>query len=252
MIINLWGCSMATKSVKTHIETNQNFLHESYWSDKWQDCIEAYLKAAPRCGYWIASQFSQNLSVLEIAGGSCRDSRYLASCGWQATGSDFDQKTLDYLRKKYPHSHHHMQREDAFSLSFADQSIDLTFSNGFWVCFSDNEKIYALIREQARVTKKYLVVLVHNAENSLLRRIFHKKAQLDPIYNIRFFTRVQLRQLIENSDIHYRSLRFCKFGGPADKLLFKRELTKSLVPKLYSYQPWCLAERIACIIELEH
>ena len=239
---------------------NNQFSSEKYWTESWVRHIESYLSAPPRCGYWITSEFSKSLSILEIAGGSCRDSRYLSHQGFNVIGSDFDQKTLDYLTEKYPNSPLRLRRENAFSTSVPNKSIDLSFSNGFWVLFSDNKQIKSLIHEQSRITKKYLISLVHNIENIRLVELFTEKSKSDSLYQIRFFHRDELRQIITESGIYYRSITIKKFGGYPDKLFannLKRipnpfmKVSKFIVPKIYKYQSWALAERIACIVELE-
>ena len=244
----------------SNIEKKNNSFHdENYWAKAWVRHIENYSSAPPRCGYWLAARFPSDLSILEIAGGSCHDSRYLATTGRSAIGSDFDQKTLEYLANRYPNSPLKMQREDAFSLSFADKSIDLSFSNGFWVLFSDNEKIQQLIHEQARITRKYLIALVHNVENPRLIKLFKQKSKTDSLYNIRFFQRNEVLEIVKNSGLKYKSITINKFGGTMDRLLMNKvigvpnpapKLATKIVPKIYNIQPWFVTERIACVIEL--
>ncbi|MDV3350377.1 methyltransferase domain-containing protein [Leptolyngbyaceae cyanobacterium CCMR0082] len=238
---------------------NNEFNHDTYWSDTWIKHIESYLAVPPRAGYWITSHFPVSLSILEIAGGSCRDSRYLVSQDLDVIGSDFDQKTLDYLAKRYPESPLLMQKEDAFSLSFANKSIGLSFSNGFWVLFENNQQIYSLIHEQARITEKYMISLVHNIENIKLVNQFKECTKLDSLYDIRFFHREELLEIINESGLKYKSIVMRKFGGPIDKLLTPKikgiknpiqTITKKIVPHVYDYQPWTVTERIACVIEL--
>ncbi len=236
------------------------FQSESYWSDVWVRHIEAYIAAPPRCGYWLGSFFPRSMTVLEIAGGSCRDSRYLATLGFDAIGSDFDQKTLDYLEKRHPNSLLPMRCENAFALSLADKSVDMSYSNGFWIYFLNDEKIYSLIHEQARVTRKYLVSLVHNVENRILVNQFERKAKLDSLYDIRFFHRNQLLDILKKSGLKYKSVSFRKFGGPMDRFLAIKimgapnpfhGIARYIVPRMYKLQPWSMTERIACVIELE-
>jgi len=53
------------------------FQEQTFWSDAWVRHIESYLAAPPRCGIWLMTNYGKNHSILECAGGSCRDSRYL-------------------------------------------------------------------------------------------------------------------------------------------------------------------------------
>jgi hypothetical protein len=236
------------------------FGSEASWSKIWIQNVEVYLAAPSRCGYWIASHFAKSLTILEVAGGSCRDSRYLATKGYNAVGSDFNQNIITYLTDRYPASSLKLLRENAFCFSFGNRSLDLTFANGFWIYFTENEQLYDLIREQVRISKKYVVSLVHNIENDKLVKSFQEKAKLNPLYDIRFFHRSELGKIIGEIGIKYKSVTIKKFGGPID-ILFSRKilgvfnpiymLAKYIVPFLYKYQPWSRVERIVLIIELE-
>lgn len=241
-------------------DINPSFKQESYWSEAWIRHINNYLVAPPRCGFWLESHFLQKYNILEIAGGSCRDSRYLVTKGYEAVGSDFDQKTLEYLDKNHPAQDFKLLKEDAFKFSFKNNEFDVSFSNGFWVLFDDDEDINALVNEQARVTKKYLVSLVHNSENKKLLDAFKKKSLTDNLYNIRFFNKSELLEILKKVNFSYKSISISKFGGPIDKLLSNKigvkskalhNLLKKLVPLLYKYQPWSMVERIVIVIELD-
>lgn len=240
-------------------EVNANFQNEAYWSGAWMRHIDNYLATAPRAGYWLAQHYRKEHSLLEIAGGSCRDSKFLADNGFQATGTDFDQDTLDYLRER--HGFSHVTQADAFNLPFEDNAFQMSFSNGFWVLFDDNNSIAQLIKEQARVTEKYLISFVHNQANPRLVDKFKQQATTDDLYNIRFFDREAIPQLVKDSGVRYKSIRLLKFGAYyPDRLLSlsfgKRypwidRLLTGIVPRLYPLMPWNSVERIAVIVELD-
>ncbi|MFN0186995.1 MAG: class I SAM-dependent methyltransferase [Aquabacterium sp.] len=230
---------------------------QAFWEQAWVRHLEAYLAQPPRAGLWLVARFGlprlRGWTVLELAGGSCRDARHLARLGVRAIGSDFDQRTLDYLAQRFPGDALTLQREDAAALSLADGAVDLSLHNGFWVLFSDDDRIAALLREQARVTRGVLVALVHNAGNPRQRAAFARKAQDDPLYDIRFFTPDELLALVAASGIAAARVRIEKFGGPIDRLLrlpgpFRRPM-QWLVPRLYRWLPWRQVERIALVIE---
>lgn len=234
---------------------NEQLQRKSFWEDAWTRHIEQYLSTSPRTGFWLEHHFPvRDWRVLEIAGGSCRDSRYLAEQGVDAIGSDFDQKTLDYLIERFPNSPLKLAREDASALSFPDKNLDLTIHNGFWVLFSDDTKIAALLREQARVTRHVLIALVHNAENPRIVAAFANKARIDPLYDIRFFHRAEILDLAKAADLVNHRVRLEKFGGPIDRLLSLPAglgfVAKMIVPRLYRFLPWRYVERIALVIEL--
>lgn len=228
---------------------------QGFWEQAWVRHLEQYLQAPPRAGLWLASRFAlAGWRVLEIAGGSCRDSRHLAERGVDAIGSDFDQKTLDYLAQRFPNSPLRLAREDAAALSLPDRSVDLSVHNGFWVLFADDARIVALLREQARVTRRVLVALVHNADNPRLVQAFRRKAASDPLYDIRFFRRGELASLVAAAGLRPRALHIEKFGGPVDRLLgwpgVLGAAARVLVPRLYRLLPWRYVERVALVVEL--
>lgn len=227
---------------------------QRFWENAWVRHLEQYLATPPRAGMWLAARFPlAGWSVLEIAGGSCRDSRYLADQGVDAMGSDFDQKTLDYLRQRFPNSPLKLMREDALQLSLPDAAVDLSMHNGFWVLIADDAKIVALLREQARVTRRVLVAMVHNADNPRVVSAFARKARTDPLYDIRFFRRTELPALVRAADLHPRAIRIEKFGGPVDRMLALPgplgRWAAALVPCLYRFVPWRFVERVALVIE---
>lgn len=230
---------------------HEGLQQQGFWEQAWVDHIEMYLATPPRAGFWLAWRFRlAGWRVLEIAGGSCRDSRHLAAMGVDAIGSDFDRKTLDYLAARFPQSPLKLAREDASALSLADRSVDLSMHNGFWVLFPDDAHIAALLREQARVTRRVLVALVHNADNHRLVATFARKAKTDPLYDIRFFHRSELLALVQAAGLQPRRVHIEKFGGPVDRLLRLGPLAQRWVPRLYRWLPWWAVERIALVIEL--
>jgi ubiquinone/menaquinone biosynthesis C-methylase UbiE len=238
---------------------NKSFDNSDYWSDAWVRHIESYLTAPPRAGIWLNYYFSDPASsFLECAGGSCRDSRYLFEKSRPSVGSDFDNKTLEYVRKKFRNSTFPLQQENAFLLSFESDSKDVVFHNGFWVCFDDDEKIHELLNEQVRVSKRYVVALVHNIHNQELVSRFQLLSNEDDLYRIRFFDIDSLRRIVKKSGIKFKGMKFEKFGGSVDRLFglekkvpFLSPVVRWLVPRLYGFQPWRKVERIALVIELE-
>lgn len=228
---------------------------QDFWEDAWVRHLEQYLAAPPRAGLWLISRFRlSGLRVLEIAGGSCRDSRYLAEQGVEVLGTDFDEKTLSYLARRFPASPLKLQLENASALTLADSSADLSMHNGFWVLFAGNEQVVALLKEQARVTRHVLVAMVHNADNRRVMATFALKAKTDPLYDIRFFHRTELAALVKAAGLKPRALRLEKFGGPVDQLLRLPgplgRWSRRLVPRLYRWLPWSQVERVALVLEL--
>jgi len=237
---------------------------EKFWEKAWIRHIETYLKSIPRAGIFISNYFKNIDSILEVAGGSCRDSRYLANSnyGLHVVGSDFDEKTLQYLQNRGDFNDKLVySKEDAFSLTFKDNSFDLVFHNGFFVLFESDDDIYKMIREQERVSRKFIVFFVHNYENRRQVEQFFKLSKNDDLYKIRFFTRDEIFNIVKNSAIKSKNIKLLKFGGRGDifyNRTFKRYIpnivypfSKYLIPRLYQLQKWKDTERICCIIELD-
>ncbi len=232
-----------------------------FWEKSWTEHINGYLNSVPRAGIFIANYFKNIDTILEIAGGSCRDSRYLANSGFSATGSDFDEQTLQYLQEeRFPNDILNYSKEDAFDLTFPENSFDLVFHNGFFIYFK-NSDIDKMLKEQEKVARRYIVIFVHNVENKNLIKDFQEKSKNDALYKIRFFDKNEIINIIKDSNIKYRNINVMKFGGIFDRFYNKTlkriipnilyPFRKSLVPKLYQLQKWENTERICCVVELD-
>jgi hypothetical protein len=219
--------------------------------------LPRYLAGPARTGRWLRWRFDLNgLSILEIAGGSCRDSRYLHASGLDAVGSDGDAETISQVREHLTGSGFGPRLEDAAALSFPDRSFDVVFHNGLWVVFPADDQIRLLLNEQLRVTRRYGVAIVHNALNRRLVDRFASLAKTDPLYSIRFFTPEQIRELVRPCLGPADRLSIEKFGGPADHGYgIQRRApgigaaAAALPPRLYRFQPWSVTERIAVVID---
>jgi len=228
------------------------------WSEIWSRYFSAYHDAVPRTGVWLSKRFRlRQKKVLEIGAGSCRDSLFLLQNGFFAIATDSCEQIIYKLQQLYPHYKPMFRCENAFSLTFEPKSFYLTFSNGLLVYFNDSD-ILCLLREQARVTQRYVVALVHNKLNQRLVKTFEKRAPVDPLYNIRFFTPMELLHIASLTGLRVSSVTVEKFGGPVDRLYSITKYLPSLkrfiypfVPALYRLQPWSLAERCSMIIQLE-
>jgi len=239
--------------------TETEFADRNYWSEAWKRHIHTYLNSPPRTGHFLKHRMVAGATMLEIAGGSCRDSRMLAESGHFGAGSDFDVRTLQYLRHLYPDSKLPMLQADGFYLPFADSAFDVTFSNGFWVLYDQDQLLYQLLREQARVSRTSLWVIVHNRLNHRLREKFAELAQKDSMYNVRFFMPDEVCEIVARSGIAYRRIAMHKFGGTADLLYLSRissipnplqRVAGRVAPLLYELQPWKVVERVAVEVVL--
>jgi len=163
-------------------------LDKRSWDDVWKKHLGSYMKAPPRTGIAILTYCKSVHYCLEIATGSGRDAYFLCGKGLKVTAIDYAEKTIELLKTLWPGGEIDFQAQNAFNMSFRDKSFDLSFHNGFYVLFKNDDDIIKLIREQFRVTKKYMIFLVHNVLNEKLVKRFKRKAPFDPIYDIRFFS----------------------------------------------------------------
>lgn len=236
---------------------------KEFWEKQWEEKIEVYLKALPRTGYfirWLIKKNNlKNPKILEIAGGSCRDSRFLANLGFYTVGSDYEPKLLEYLKNRFSDDPLYYSTEDAFNMTFEDSSFDLTFHNGFIICFDKNRDVKNIITEQLRVTSKFAVMLTHNLENSELREQFSDRIAKDKLYDIRFYDKGELLDILSQIGISKKQITFYKFGGYFDGFFRKRikriipnifyKFSYKFVPYLYQWQKWENTERIVCLIK---
>jgi hypothetical protein len=238
----------------------RKLAREAWWKT-WQTHLMKYLESPPRAGIFIHEHFHSIRSVLEIACGSSKDSIYLSKKGFSVVATDFEVRLINYLKNRFYYSNLIYQAADAFKLPFKENAFDLVFHNGLFVCFNNDKDIYALLKEQERVSRKYILFFVHNRQNSELVKSFSKLASHDPLYDIRFFAPKEILEIVENSNIKLKYVKILKFGGPIDFLFSKRirrvipnlfySFVLKLIPKLYQLQSWEKTERIVCIIKLD-
>ncbi len=237
-------------------------IENDNWSSLWRRHLDKYLAKPARTGFWIDAHFGRRAdSFLELGCGSGRDSVYLAERGHHVVASDQDSVTLEELQRRFDETGVQFLPADAGALDFPDDGFDLVFHNGLWVLFEDDQFIQQMLREQVRVARRYAVIMVHNAENPVLRTQFRKMAEEDDLYDIRFFSRVDLERILSESGMTFKKVEYLKFGGRMD-LLYQRKVVKrvvpnvvwpirqSAVPHLYRLEPWSKIERVACVIHL--
>ena len=238
-------------------------INNELWPNLWRQYLDQYLSKPARTGIWIDAHFGKKASsCLELGCGSGRDAMYLAQRGHRVVGSDLDDVTLAELESRFSNETLNFRVQNASALTFGDNSFDVVYHNGLWVLFDDDDLIKKMLSEQLRVASKYAVILVHNEENGTLRHQFRTRADGgDQLYDIRFFTRRSLVELIQSTGLKYRSLKLMKFGGRFDafyrKTPIKRvvpnivwPIRKRVVPRLYQAESWARTERVACVLEL--
>lgn len=178
------------------------------WDQKWAEVFDQY-QADLRHAYYIrALRRPDEQRLLEIAAGSFRDMAALNRMGVECSGADFSPESVSLAKERFPELAKRMFEMDAFGFDFPDQAFDLTYHNGFWVLFSD-EEIDRLAREQARVTRSRMIVTVHNAHNSGFKAYFDRMVETDSLFNIRFFHKDEIASIMAR---HCKRVRVIPVG----------------------------------------
>jgi len=185
----------------------------------WGAHFNTYISKLPRQAYYlyfITKNTDKN--ILEIAAGSFRDTALLNQWNYKVVGIDFSQKAVDLAKKQYPEWKNNFYEMDATSMTFPTESFDVSFHNGFFICFPENALLTPLIKEQIRVTKRCIVCTVHNALNSELLKLFQEKSKQDSLFDIRFYNPSEIRNILSP---YCKSIQIYPFGHPVFDRLIK-------------------------------
>jgi ubiquinone/menaquinone biosynthesis C-methylase UbiE len=129
-----------------HAKEHWNLYHKQ-WEQR------ETIPANPRIIKAILLLFDiKNKRILEVGSGSGRDSIYLAKMGADCYLLDYVQAPLDIAEKIAKQNDVKIKtfKEDAKTMPFEDDSIDLVFSQGFLEHFTEPE---IFLKEQVRVLK---------------------------------------------------------------------------------------------------
>jgi hypothetical protein len=220
------------------------------WDRKWVDIFDHYQNDLRHAYYIHAMLEGDERHVLEIAAGSFRDMGELRKRGIDCEGMDFSSESVTRAKQQFPDFTSAIHQMSAFDMPFADNAFDVTYHNGFWILFSD-EQILSLATEQARVSKRRMIVTVHNAHNAQFVEYFDRKKADDPLYDIRFFRMDEITALMRTvcSEVavvpvgkgkqHHEDLLIR--NGVTDPVTLRACLTESGMKHLES------SERLMCI-----
>ena len=168
------------------------------WDNQWENIFQHYQQDT-RHAYYIRAILNANEhKLLEIGAGSFRDMAKLNSWNINCDGIDYSKKAVELAKNQFPQFASKIKQMDAFNIDVQDKLYDFTFHNGLWVYFSDKD-IIRLVNEQARITKRRMVVTVHNAHNQEFIEYFEKLSENDALYKIRFFKKDEIMSLMEQT-----------------------------------------------------
>ena len=176
------------------------------WNRIWNKYIEKYVHSNPKHGKIvekIAKKYNINFnSCLETGCGSARDSRYISEkCKAYCLDLRSEPLKVAYKISKELNTdeNYFLMQSDVFNLPFKDKSIDVSFNSGLLIYFSANEDIYRILAEQSRVTKRLMIIFVHNKfdliMSILFKYLYHMKGE--DLYNIRRFSFKEIKDICE-------------------------------------------------------
>lgn len=171
------------------------FSQADDWDRKWAAIFAHYQNDIRHAHYIRALLRHGENHVLEMAAGSFRDVAALNRWGKRGEGMDFSGETVQLAKNHFPQYASHFHQMSAFDMPLPDRAVDVSYHNGFWVLFSD-EDIHKLAQEQARITKNRMIATVHNSHNRQFADYFGRMKQTDPLYDIRFFSVDEITQLM--------------------------------------------------------
>jgi len=181
--------------MSTKAEIGMNTKEE--WDQKWEAIFDHYQQDL-RHAYYINAVLNPNEKrLIELAAGNFRDTAALNMMNIDCYGADYSSNAVLLAKKQFPKIAGKFSEQNAFNTDFPDKSYDLSFHNGFWVCFADDNSILKLMQEQARITKHRIIATVHNAHNRQFVEYFDKMKQNDPLYMIRFFEMSEITELMK-------------------------------------------------------
>jgi len=167
------------------------------WNKKWVDIFDHYQQDLRHAHYINSVLTEADSKILEIAAGSFRDMAQLNKLGIDCSGTDYSEVSVELAKKQFPHLVSKIFQSDAFNFEhIKDNEFDVTFHNGFWTLFDENEYVLRLLKEQARITRNKIIVTVHNKHNDSFIEYFDKLSQDDNLYKIRFFEMNEIKELM--------------------------------------------------------
>jgi len=176
------------------------------WNRIWNKYIEKYVHSNPKHGKIvekIAKKYNINFnSCLETGCGSARDSRYISEkCKAYCLDLCSEPLKVAYKISKELNTdeNYFLMQGDVFNLPFKDKSIDVSFNSGLLIYFSANEDIYRILAEQSRVTKRLMIIFVHNKFDLIMSILFKYLYYIkgEDLYNVRRFSFKEIKDICE-------------------------------------------------------
>jgi len=202
------------------------------WDKIWGKSFEHYQKDVRHAHYIRAILNRNENKLLEIAAGSFRDVAALQKMGIDCQGIDYSPESIKLAKANFSDFKNSIHEMSAFNMDFPDDHFDLTYHNGFWGYFSD-EDIKKLATEQARISQKRIIATVHNAHNKAFNLYFEKMKSIDSLYDIRFFHTDEMIELMRPACKNVQIIPVGKGKKWHEDLLIKYHFTNPTIIKTY-------------------
>ncbi len=220
------------------------------WDQKWEGIFDHYQQDLRHAHYIRALLAPSERNILELAAGSFRDMAALRRVGINCSGMDFSSESVNRAKSAFPEFARCIYEMSGFQLEFDDGAFDVTYHNGFWVLFED-EEIHALAQEQARVTKGRMIATVHNKHNKGFVEYFDRMKVTDPLYDIRFFDLDEITELMGRVCDNVHVIPVGKGKRRHEDLLIKHGITNPALIRTYlklsGHRLLSTSERLLCI-----
>ena len=157
------------------------------WEQLWKKWLVKYNSGAPRFSYYMhiilnILSCENNNKIHEYGCGSGRNVINMKKLGWDITGSDFSEYSINQINSNYKQLFKILD----YTSNENNEKYDITTHDGFFVCFPHN-KWYSLIDKQLSLTNKYAFIGIHNFQNKNLMKRFNELKTKDNLYDITWF-----------------------------------------------------------------
>lgn len=204
-------CGKTIYNLCYEVYTMNEFQDTEFWDSAWDKYFEHY-QQDPRHAYYINAFLNDDEEkILEIAAGSFRDFNILNSVGKDCFAFDNCENAVNKAKKLFSQYTDKISMQNAFATTYQDKEFDFSYHNGFWGCFNDKQ-ILQLAKEQIRITKKRFAFTVHNGYNQEFIQYFVKLKQHDKLYDIRFFTLIDIYHLMTALEMEMEKVKIYPVG----------------------------------------
>lgn len=204
------------------------------WDQLWKKWLRTYNSGSPRFSYYIhiilnILSCNKNSKIHEFGCGSGRNVINMKKLGWDVTGSDFSEYSINQIHPNY----RQLFKILDYTSNENTEKYDITTHDGFFVCFPENNW-YSLIDKQLSLTNKYAFIAIHNFKNKRLINVFNKKKATDKLFDITWFDYNKIIDYIKEKYSYEVSLFYMGYLGDMDSVIKQMHNTE-FKPEVINY-----------------